>query len=108
MMVVIAVILGETAARDSNTSRKALVLAVQHGFLTCSLMPEHVMHMQKNTTNVHFDDINLEDCVETHNDALVVSTSLSNLWVKMILVDSESSADLLFYDAFQQQGIDNV
>lgn len=43
-----------------------------------------------------------------NNDALVISAMLSNLWVKKILVDCGSSADIIFYDAFKQLRIDNA
>ncbi|KAL0457955.1 UNVERIFIED_CONTAM: hypothetical protein Slati_0422700 [Sesamum latifolium] len=42
------------------------------------------------------------------NNALVISTTLSNFLVKKVLVDSRSSADIIFYDAYVQLGIDNV
>ncbi|KAL0434447.1 UNVERIFIED_CONTAM: hypothetical protein Slati_2779000 [Sesamum latifolium] len=43
-----------------------------------------------------------------NNDALVILATLSNFWVKKVLVDSESSTDIIFYDAYAQLGIDNV
>ncbi|KAL0415988.1 UNVERIFIED_CONTAM: hypothetical protein Slati_3430700 [Sesamum latifolium] len=43
-----------------------------------------------------------------NNDALVISATLSNFWVKKVLVDSGSSVDIIFYDAYAQLGIDNA
>ncbi|KAL0381133.1 UNVERIFIED_CONTAM: hypothetical protein Sangu_0177600 [Sesamum angustifolium] len=43
-----------------------------------------------------------------NNDALVISATLSNFWVKKVLVDSGSSADIIFYDAYVQLGVDNA
>ncbi|KAL0355702.1 UNVERIFIED_CONTAM: hypothetical protein Sradi_4017100 [Sesamum radiatum] len=43
-----------------------------------------------------------------NNDALVISATLSNFWVKKVLVDSGSSTDIIFYDAYAQLGIDNA
>ncbi|KAK4389521.1 hypothetical protein Sango_2289100 [Sesamum angolense] len=43
-----------------------------------------------------------------NNDALVISATLANFLVKKVLVDSGSSADILFYDAYVQLGIDNA
>ncbi|XP_075507642.1 uncharacterized protein LOC142544483 [Primulina tabacum] len=54
-----------------------------------------------------FGDSDLELPRGEHNDALVISTTISNFWVKKILVDSGSSADIIFYSAFVKLGIDN-
>ncbi|KAL0295352.1 UNVERIFIED_CONTAM: hypothetical protein Sangu_3200400 [Sesamum angustifolium] len=43
-----------------------------------------------------------------NNDALVISATLSNFWVKKVLVDSGSSADIIFYDAYVQLGVENA
>ncbi|KAK4408079.1 Transposon Ty3-G Gag-Pol polyprotein [Sesamum angolense] len=43
-----------------------------------------------------------------NNDTLVISAPLSNFWVKKVLVDSGSSADIIFYDAYVQLGVDNA
>ncbi|KAL0287641.1 UNVERIFIED_CONTAM: hypothetical protein Scaly_2759200 [Sesamum calycinum] len=43
-----------------------------------------------------------------NNDALVISATLANFLVKKVLVDSGSSADTIFYDAYVQLGIDNA
>ncbi|KAL0373493.1 UNVERIFIED_CONTAM: Retrovirus-related Pol polyprotein from transposon gypsy [Sesamum radiatum] len=43
-----------------------------------------------------------------NNNALVISATLSNFWVKKVLVDSGSSTDIIFYDAYVQLGIDNA
>ncbi|KAL0387506.1 UNVERIFIED_CONTAM: hypothetical protein Sradi_2632400 [Sesamum radiatum] len=43
-----------------------------------------------------------------NNDTLVISATLSNFLVKKVLVDSESSSDIIFYDAYVQLGIDNA
>ncbi|KAK4397958.1 hypothetical protein Sango_1271300 [Sesamum angolense] len=43
-----------------------------------------------------------------NNDALVISATLSNFWVKKVLVVSGSSADIIFYYAYVQLGVDNA
>ncbi|KAL0283133.1 UNVERIFIED_CONTAM: hypothetical protein Sangu_2909400 [Sesamum angustifolium] len=43
-----------------------------------------------------------------NNDALVISPMLANFLVKKVLVDSGSSADIMFYDTYVQLGIDNA
>ncbi|KAL0325114.1 UNVERIFIED_CONTAM: hypothetical protein Sradi_5080700 [Sesamum radiatum] len=43
-----------------------------------------------------------------NNDALVILATLFNFLVKKVLVDSGSSADIIFYDANIRLGIDNA
>ena len=43
-----------------------------------------------------------------HDDALVVSVRVGDYNVHRVLVDNGSSADILYYLAFQQMGIDRV
>ena len=43
-----------------------------------------------------------------HDDALVVSVRVGDYNVHRILVDNDSSADILYYPAFQQMGIDRA
>ncbi|XP_064995317.1 uncharacterized protein LOC135631507 [Musa acuminata AAA Group] len=40
-----------------------------------------------------------------HDDALVVSARIANAHVRRIMVDTGSSADILYYDAFQKLGL---
>ena len=40
-----------------------------------------------------------------HDDALVVSIRIEDYNMHRVLVDNESSADILYYPAFQQMGI---
>nr|XP_009385177.1 PREDICTED: uncharacterized protein LOC103972544 [Musa acuminata subsp. malaccensis] len=40
-----------------------------------------------------------------HDDALVISATIANAQVRMIMVDTGSSADILYFDAFQKLGL---
>jgi hypothetical protein len=44
--------------------------------------------------------------VMPHDDALVVTLTMANHGIHRILVDNESSANILYWPAFQQMGID--
>jgi hypothetical protein len=44
--------------------------------------------------------------VMPHDDALVVTLTVANHGIHRILVDNGSSADILYWPAFQQMGID--
>ena len=43
-----------------------------------------------------------------HDDTLVVSVRIGDYNVHRVLVDNGSSADILYYPAFQQMGIDRA
>ncbi|XP_064966418.1 uncharacterized protein LOC135675222 [Musa acuminata AAA Group] len=45
-----------------------------------------------------------------HDDALVISARIANVQVRRIMVDTGSSADILYFDAFQKLGLsgDNI
>ncbi|KAL0413113.1 UNVERIFIED_CONTAM: hypothetical protein Sradi_1513000 [Sesamum radiatum] len=55
-----------------------------------------------------FGSQDLEIDVIANNDAVVISATIANFWVKKVLVDSGSSADIIFYKAFSQMGINNA
>ncbi|KAL0370446.1 UNVERIFIED_CONTAM: hypothetical protein Sangu_0362700 [Sesamum angustifolium] len=46
--------------------------------------------------------------VPANNDAVVISTTISKIWVKKVLVDSSSLANIIFYKALSQMGIGNA
>lgn len=41
-----------------------------------------------------------------HDDALVLTLVIANFAIRWVLVDNESSADILFWDTFFKIGID--
>ncbi|KAI3458742.1 hypothetical protein Pfo_015405 [Paulownia fortunei] len=67
---------------------------------------EQICQLQTSIKELTFGESDLEGRQEQHNDALVISAT--HFWVKKILVDSGSFADIIFYDAFLKLGIDNV
>ncbi|RWW11835.1 hypothetical protein GW17_00024533, partial [Ensete ventricosum] len=40
-----------------------------------------------------------------HDDALVISIRMANAYVKRVMIDTESMADILYFDAFQKFGL---
>ncbi|RZS07861.1 hypothetical protein BHM03_00038787 [Ensete ventricosum] len=40
-----------------------------------------------------------------HDDALVISIRMANAYVKRVMIDTRSSADILYFDAFQKLGL---
>ncbi|KAL0458250.1 UNVERIFIED_CONTAM: hypothetical protein Slati_0452200 [Sesamum latifolium] len=103
---VIAVILGGPTGGDSANARKALVRAARGNQWQT---PTQVLNVNlEQQEEISFSRQDLDPMRNQNNDALVISATLSNFWVKKILVDSGSSADIIFYDAYAQLGIDNA
>ncbi|KAK3026287.1 hypothetical protein RJ639_041236 [Escallonia herrerae] len=56
-------------------------------------------------TTISFNDTDLEEVITPHDDALVISLQIDAYVIKRILVDTGSSADILFEEAFFQMQI---
>ncbi|KAK3043637.1 hypothetical protein RJ639_000053 [Escallonia herrerae] len=56
-------------------------------------------------TTISFSDDDVGDTRTPHDDPLVVTLRVGNFDVKRILVDNGSSAEVLFYEAFQRMNI---
>ncbi|KAK3039686.1 hypothetical protein RJ639_027027 [Escallonia herrerae] len=59
----------------------------------------------KAPATISFDDTDLEEVLTPHDDALVISLQIDAYVIKRILVDTGSSADILFEEAFSQMKI---
>ncbi|XP_073129305.1 uncharacterized protein [Henckelia pumila] len=105
---VITVITGGPACGDSNNARKALLRAAKGTNNLSSPTSLSVYEIGTIQDGLSFSDKDLENPRGTHNDALIISATISNFWVKKILVDSGSSADIIFHDAFVKLGISNA
>ncbi|KAI3443927.1 hypothetical protein Pfo_000592 [Paulownia fortunei] len=107
---VIVVISGGPSSGDSSEARRALLRATSgvNSHNPSSYPSEQVYQLQTSIEQLTFGESDLEGRREQHNDALVISATLSNFWVKKILVDSGSSADIIFYDVFLKLDIDNA
>ncbi|XP_065635626.1 uncharacterized protein LOC136070124 [Quercus suber] len=78
-----------------------------------SVMNVHLIGSRPNTTRVESLIIGLteEDARRLHHphdDALIVSIHVGDYNVHRVLIDNGSSADILYYPAFQQMGIDRA
>ena len=56
-------------------------------------------------TTITFSDSDLEGCQHPHDDPLVIRAVVANKTVHRVLVDNESSADIIFASAFDKMGI---
>ena len=52
--------------------------------------------------SITFIDEDVGGIQTSHDDAMVISLTIDNYEVKHVLVDNESSADILFYEVFQK------
>ncbi|KAK2991306.1 hypothetical protein RJ640_024571 [Escallonia rubra] len=88
---------GPSAGGLSSSSRKAYARQVN--------LAQGPEKRAKELTSLEFDDADLEGVSLPRDDALVITLRIDAFQVKRILVDTGSSADILFDDAFYQMGI---
>ncbi|KAI3462514.1 hypothetical protein Pfo_019177 [Paulownia fortunei] len=94
---VITIILGGPDSGDSSNARRTLLHATSkvNSYIPSSYPCEQVYQLQTSIEQLTFGESDLKGRREQHNDTLVISATLSNFWVKKILVDSGSSADII-------------
>ncbi|KAL0318861.1 UNVERIFIED_CONTAM: hypothetical protein Sangu_2042300 [Sesamum angustifolium] len=102
---VITVISGGPTRGDSANARKALVRATRGNHWQDSIQ---VYNVNSEKQVISFNSQNMDPMRNQNNDVLVISATLANFLVKKVLVDSGSSTDIMFYDAYVQLGIDNA
>ena len=101
----IRMIVGGTATiGSSKKARKTYFRMVQNVQLTGSI-PKIT---QKESPIIGFSEEDARRLYHLHDDALVVSVRIGDYNVHRMLVDNGSSADILYYPAFQQMGIDRA
>ncbi|KAL0371758.1 UNVERIFIED_CONTAM: hypothetical protein Scaly_0857400 [Sesamum calycinum] len=103
---VIAVISGGPTGGDSANARKALARPTMGNHWQAPIQVYNVN--SKNQEEISFNSQDMDPMRNQNNDALVISATLANFLVKKVLVDSGNSADIMFYDAYVQLGIDNA
>ena len=96
-------IVGGTATSGSSKKAcKTYLKAVQNVQLT-SIMPKMA---QINNPVILFSEVNAQRPHHPYNDELVVNLRVGDYNMHRVLVDNGSSADILYYLAFQQIRID--
>ena len=56
-------------------------------------------------TTITFSDSDMEGCQHPHDDPLVIRAVVANKIVHRVLIDNESSTDIIFASAFDKMGI---
>ena len=98
-------IVGGTATTGSSKkARKTYLRMVQN----VQLMGSVPKIARRESPIIGFLEEDVRRLHHPHDDALVVSVRVGDYNVHWILVDNGSSADILYYPAFQQMGIDRA
>ena len=56
-------------------------------------------------TTITFSDSDMEGCQHPHDDPLVIRVVVANKTIRRVLIDKESSADIIFTSVFDKMGI---
>ena len=94
----IRVIIGESSVGQPFKSRKPYLKVVQN------VQRSGRSPRTRNTDEqaITFTDENAERVHHPHDDAIVITLLVASYTTRRVLVDNESSADILYYPAFQQ------
>ena len=93
-----------TAIGSSKKARKTYLRMVRNVQLTSSV-PKIA---QRESSIIGFSEDDARRLHHPHDDALVFSVRVGDYNVHRMLVDNGSSADILYYPAFQQMGINRA
>ncbi|XP_065616250.1 uncharacterized protein LOC136061830 [Quercus suber] len=94
----IRIILGGSPIGQSSKSKKAYLKAVQNVQLSGRLPSEKATDKQ----TITFTDEDAEKIHHPHDDAIVITLLIADYKTRRVLIDNRSSADILYYPAFQQ------
>ena len=95
---------GTTATGSSKKARKTYLRMVQN-VQTMGSVPKIA---RRESLIIGFSEDDARRLYHPHDDALVVSLRVGDYNVHRMLVDNGSSADILYYLAFQQMGINRA
>ena len=95
---------GTVATGSSKKARKTYLKMVQNVQLTGSVLKM----ARRESSIIGFSEDDARRLHHPHDDALVVNIRVGDYNVHRMLVDNGSSADILYYPAFQQMGINRA
>ena len=93
----IRVIVGGTSTESSSKAKMTYLRVIQNVQLTSR--PPRVLGANEPT--ISFIDNDARRLHHPHDDAIVIILTIANCTTRRVLVDNESSADILYYLAFQ-------
>ena len=94
----IRVIIGGTTAGQTSKSKKTYLKVVQNVQLSGRSLKMRGIDEQ----TISFTDEEAERIHLPHDDAIVITLLIADYTTRRVLVDNGSSADILYYPAFQQ------
>ncbi|KAL0433287.1 UNVERIFIED_CONTAM: hypothetical protein Slati_2663000 [Sesamum latifolium] len=101
---VIRMIAGGPSGGDSHQVRKSQVREAHH----VSIKEVLDVETMEDTPLIQFGRAERSGPPTTHNDALIITATLANYEVGRIFIDSGSSADILFGEAYDQMQLGDV
>ena len=87
---------------ESSFARKAHLCSIRSGKV---MEVQAVSKLPRLDTTITFSDSDLEGCQHPHGDPLVIKAVVANKTIHRVLVNNESSADIIFASAFDKMGI---
>ena len=94
-------IVGESLTAQSSKSKKTYLKVVQNVQLSGRSPKSRTPDEQAIT----FTDKDASRIHHPHDDAIVITLLIADYSTRRVLVDNESSADILYYPAFQQMNL---
>ena len=101
----IRMIIGGTAATGSSKKARKTYLRMVQNVQTTGSVPKIV---RRESPIIGFLEDDARRVHHPHDDAFLVSLRVGDYNVHRMLVDNGSSADILYYPAFQQMGINRA
>ena len=98
-------IVGGTAATGWSKKAQKTYLRMVHNVQLTSSVPKIA---RRESPIIGFSEDDARRLHHPHDDALVVSIRVGDYNIHRMLVDDGSSADILYYPAFQQMGINRA
>ena len=88
---------------ESRSARKAHLRSIK---IEEMLEIQAVSKLPRLDTTITFLDSDMEGCQHPHDDPLVVRVVVANKTMHRVLVDNESSADIIFASTFDKMGVE--
>ena len=93
---------GFAGGGEFSSARKAHLHSFRSGE---TLEVQAVSKLPRLDTTITFSDADLEGCQHPHDDQLVIRVVVANITVHRVLIDNESSTNIIFALAFDKMGI---
>ena len=93
---------GFAGGGESSSARKAHLRSIRSRE---TLEVQAVSKLPRLDTIITFSDSDMEGCQHPHDDPLVMRAIVANKTVHRVLIDNESSANIIFASAFDKMGM---